>query len=52
MGGETLASLKVLCPRIRECLGQEAEVDGLGSRGRGEGGGRIFGEETRKGDNI
>ena len=37
MGGEALGPMKVLCASIGECLGQEAEVSGLGSRGRGEG---------------
>jgi hypothetical protein len=36
MGGEALGPVKVLCPSIGECLGQEAGVGGLGSRGRGE----------------
>ena len=51
MGGDALGLLKVLCPSIGECLGQEAGVGGLGSREKGE---RIggFGGETRKGDNI
>jgi hypothetical protein len=35
MGGESLGPVKVLCPSIGECQGQEAEVGGLGSRGRG-----------------
>ena len=47
MGGEALGPVKFLCPSIEECQGQEAEVDGLVSRGREEGIG-----ETRKGDNI
>jgi hypothetical protein len=51
MGGEVLGSVKVLCPRIAECQGQEAGVDELGSRGRWEEI-RIFEGETRKGDNI
>jgi hypothetical protein len=33
MGGEALGPVKVLCPNIRECLGQEVEMGGLGSRG-------------------
>ena len=33
MGREVLGSVKVLCPNIGECLGQEARVGGLGSRG-------------------
>jgi hypothetical protein len=37
MGGEALDPVKVLCPSIGECLGQEAGVGGLGSRGRGDG---------------
>jgi hypothetical protein len=37
MGGEALGPVKALCPSIVECQGQEAEVGGLGSRGRGEG---------------
>jgi hypothetical protein len=36
MGGEALGPVKFLCPSIRKCQGQEAEVGGLGSRGRGE----------------
>ena len=36
MGGEALGPVKVLCPTIGECLGQEAGVAGLGSRGRVE----------------
>jgi hypothetical protein len=49
MGGEALGLVKILCPNIGECQGQEAGVGGLGSRGRVQG---IFGEETRKGDSI
>ena len=37
MGGEALGPVKVLCPSIGECQGQEEGVGGLGSRGRGEG---------------
>jgi hypothetical protein len=37
MGGEALGLLKILCPSIGECQGQEARVGGLGSRGMGEG---------------
>jgi hypothetical protein len=36
MGGEALAPVKVLCPSIGKCLGQEAGVGGVGSRGMGE----------------
>jgi hypothetical protein len=49
MRGEALDPVKVLCPNIGECWGQEAGVGGLGSMGRGKG---IFRGETRKGDNI
>jgi hypothetical protein len=42
MGGETLGLVKVLCPSIGECQGQEAEVGGLGSRGRGKGVGEFW----------
>ena len=51
MGGEDLGPVKVLCPSIGECQGQEVGVGELVSRGRWEGMG-IFGGETRKGDNI
>jgi hypothetical protein len=37
MGEEDLGLVKVLCPSIVECQGQEVEVGGLGLRGRGEG---------------
>ena len=37
MGGEVLGTMKVLCPSIGECLGQEAGVGGLVSRERGVG---------------
>ena len=37
MGGEALGPVKVLCPNIWECLGQEAGVGGLVSKGSGEG---------------
>ena len=33
MGGEVLGPVKVLCPSIGECLGKEAGVGGLVSRG-------------------
>jgi hypothetical protein len=36
VGGEALGPVKILCPSIGECLGQEAEVSGLGSRERGK----------------
>jgi hypothetical protein len=37
MGREALVSLKVLCPSIEECQGQEVGVGGLVNRGKGEG---------------
>jgi hypothetical protein len=37
MGGEALGPLKILCPGIEECQGQEEGVDELWSRGRGGG---------------
>jgi hypothetical protein len=36
MGEEDLGLVKVLCPSIGECQGQEAGVGGLASRGKGE----------------
>jgi hypothetical protein len=36
MGGEALGLVKILCPSIGECQGQEAGVGGLGNRGKGE----------------
>jgi hypothetical protein len=33
MGGEALGTVKVLCPSIGECQGQEVGVGRLGSRG-------------------
>jgi hypothetical protein len=35
IGGEALGPVKVLCPSVGECLGQEVGVGGLGSRRRG-----------------
>jgi hypothetical protein len=35
MGGDPLGPVKVLCPSIWECQGQEAGVDGLVSSRRG-----------------
>ena len=51
MGGKALGPVKVLCPSIGECQGQEAGVGGLVNRGRGEAI-RVFGGETKKGDNT
>ena len=36
MGGEALGPVKVLCPSIGECQGQEAGVGRLVSSGRGK----------------
>ena len=36
MKGEVLGPVKVLCPRIGECQGQEAGVGGLGDHGERE----------------
>jgi hypothetical protein len=43
--------VKVLCPSIGECQGQEMGLDGLVARGREEGIGG-FQRGKRKGDNI
>jgi hypothetical protein len=51
MGGEALGPVKVLCPSIGECQGQDAGVCGLVSRGRQEEMG-IFRGETEKGNSI
>jgi hypothetical protein len=34
MRGEALGPVKVLCPSVGECQGQDSGVGGLGSRGR------------------
>jgi hypothetical protein len=34
---DAFGPVKVICPRIGECQGQEAGVGGLVSRGKGEG---------------
>jgi hypothetical protein len=44
MGGEALGLVKIICPSIGECQGQEAGVGGLGSRA----GGRYRGLLERK----
>jgi hypothetical protein len=50
---EDLGPVKVLCPSIGECEGQEAGVGGLWNKGRRKGMAEVlFGGETRKGDNI
>jgi hypothetical protein len=41
MGGEYLGPVKVLCPSIGECQGQEVQVGRLGSRGKGKGEGKL-----------
>jgi hypothetical protein len=35
MEGEALSLVKILCPSIGECQGQEVGVGGMGSRYRG-----------------
>ena len=47
-GGETLGTVKVLCPSIKDCLGQYWGVGVLGAGGevRGEG---IFKRKIEKG---
>ena len=35
-GGEALGLVKILCPSIEKCQGQEVGVGGLGSSGLGE----------------
>jgi hypothetical protein len=35
MEGEALGVVKILCPSIEECQGQEVRMGGLGSRGMG-----------------
>ena len=42
MGGEALGSVKVLCPSIRECQGQEVGVSGSGWVGEQVEGSRGF----------
>jgi hypothetical protein len=41
--------VKILCPSVGECKGQEAGVGVLVSRRKGYG---VFRRETREGDNI
>jgi hypothetical protein len=53
MEGNALGPVKVLCPSIGKCQGQEAWVGRFVSRERGEVMGEgIFKGEARKGDNI
>ena len=52
MGGEALGPMKVLCPSVGECQGQEVGLGWVGEqggRGRGKG---VFGGEIKKGENI
>jgi hypothetical protein len=49
VGGEALDPLKVICPTIGECQGQEAGVGGLVSRRRGEGIGGFWRGKLGKG---
>jgi hypothetical protein len=53
-GGEALCPMKVLCPSVRGCQGQEAGVGKLLIRGRGKGIGEgvFWREKIRKGDYI
>jgi hypothetical protein len=46
MGGEVLGLVKVLCPSIGECQGQE---EGVGGLGREEGMGEFSEGKLRKG---
>ena len=52
MGGEALSPVKILCPSIGECQGQEAGVGGLVSRGGGDGIGGFLEGGTRKGQTF
>jgi hypothetical protein len=51
MRGEAAGPVKVLCPSIGECQGQETRVVVLGNRGWGDGIGDFQGK-IRKEDNI
>jgi hypothetical protein len=51
MIGVDLGPVKVLCPSIGQCQGQEVGVGGLVSRVMVEGRG-VFREEIRNGDKI
>jgi hypothetical protein len=53
MGAEALGPVKVLCPPYRGMLVPGSRSRRVGEWGvEGERGWGIFGEETRKGDNI
>lgn len=47
MGREALGFVKIMCPSIGECQGQEAGCAWVGEQGEGEGIG-YFEEDTRK----
>jgi hypothetical protein len=49
VGGETFGPVKVLCPSIGECQGQEVSVGRLVSRGRMEGIGGFRRENQERG---
>ena len=51
MGREALGFVKIICPSIGECQGQEAGSGWVGEQGEGEGIG-YFEEDTRKGGII
>ena len=45
MGGEALGPVKILCPSVGECQGQEVGLGGLVSRRKGRSvRGRVFSE--------
>jgi hypothetical protein len=53
MGGEAFSPVKVLCPSVEECQGQEPGFGGLVSRVRRRDRERVFFRgETRNGDNF
>ena len=49
MEGEALYPVKVQCPSIVECQGQEVGVGGLVKKGRGEGDREFLEGKSRKG---
>ena len=53
MGEEALGLVKILCPNIGECQGQELRVGGLVNMGKREGIGRAdFQRGNQERDNI
>jgi hypothetical protein len=52
MGGETLGPVKVLCPSVGECQGQEEGVGGLVSRGRVEEMERAWSRNQERGQHL